>query len=95
MLSPKGERPSEMKVSLLWFTPVLALSALPLLLALSRWLRTSNLRVAPGSARSLTLKETIALDPKRRVHLMECRGRQVMVLTGGAQDVVIGWVPDA
>lgn len=84
-----------MKVSLLWFTPLLALSALPLLLALLRWLGTSGIRAAPGTARALALKETIALDPKRRVHLMECQGRQVMVLTGGAQDVVIGWVPEA
>jgi flagellar protein FliO/FliZ len=43
----------------------------------------------------LTVRETIALDPRRRLHLVQCADRQVILLTGGAQDLVVGWVPDA
>lgn len=46
------------------------------------------------SGRTLILRESIALDPRRRVHLVQCGQRQVMLLTGGAQDVVIGWMQD-
>jgi flagellar protein FliO/FliZ len=46
----------------------------------------------PG--RTLVLRESIALDPRRRVHLVQCGDRQVVLLTGGGQDVVVGWVPD-
>lgn len=46
----------------------------------------------PG--RTLVLRESIALDPRRRVHLVQCGQRQVVLLTGGGQDVVIGWMPE-
>ena len=45
--------------------------------------------------RTLIVCESIALDPRRRIHLVQCGQRQVMLLTGGGQDVVIGWVQDA
>jgi len=35
----------------------------------------------------------IALDSRRRLYLIECQGRRVLLLTGGGQDVVVGW-PD-
>lgn len=44
------------------------------------------------SPRALALKETIALDPRRRVHLVRCGDKHVLLLTGGTQDQVIGWV---
>ena len=40
----------------------------------------------------LTLRESMALDPKRRLHLVQCGSRQVVLLTGGAQDLVVGWI---
>jgi flagellar protein FliO/FliZ len=46
---------------------------------------------APG--RRLAVQEAIAIDPRRRLHLIRCDGRQVLVMTGGAQDVVLGWLP--
>lgn len=46
------------------------------------------------SDRTLVLRESIALDPRRRVHLVQCGQRQVVLLTGGAQDLVIGWIQD-
>ena len=46
---------------------------------------------ATGGGR-LALVETVALDPRRRLMLVRCDGRHVLVMTGGAQDVVVGWV---
>ena len=51
-------------------------------------------RPKPGSGRTLLLRESIALDPRRRVHLVQCGERRVVLLTGGGQDVVIGWMQD-
>ena len=47
-----------------------------------------------GAARTLLLKETIALDPRRRLHVVQCGERQVVLLTGGGQDLVVGWTQD-
>ncbi|MBN8891274.1 MAG: flagellar biosynthetic protein FliO, partial [Rhodospirillales bacterium] len=41
----------------------------------------------------LAVARTLALDPRRRLHLVRCEGRQVLLLTGGAQDIVVGWLP--
>ncbi len=46
-------------------------------------------RMIPG--RKLAVEETIALDPRRRLHLVRCDGRLVLLMTGGAQDLVVGW----
>lgn len=45
------------------------------------------------ASRTLQLRETIALDTRRRVHLIQCGDKQVLVMTGGTGDHVIGWVP--
>jgi hypothetical protein len=42
---------------------------------------------APGL---LTLRGSLALDTRRRLHLVEADGRLALVLTGGTSDVVIG-----
>jgi flagellar protein FliO/FliZ len=55
-------------------------------------LRGWQARTRPG--RTLILQESIALDPRRRIHLVQCKQRQVLLLTGGATDLVIGWVQD-
>jgi flagellar protein FliO/FliZ len=52
-------------------------------------------RTQPRSGRTLILRESIALDPRRRVHLVQCGQRQVVLLTGGGQDLVIGWMQDS
>lgn len=44
--------------------------------------------------RTLILRETVALDPRRRLHLVQCGERQVILLVGGGQDVVVGWMPE-
>jgi flagellar protein FliO/FliZ len=42
-----------------------------------------------GRQRRLALTETIAIDARRRLHLVRCDGRDILVLTGGAQDVML------
>jgi flagellar protein FliO/FliZ len=49
----------------------------------------------PATDRRLALRETMALDNRRRLHLVQCGDRQVVVLTGGAQDLVVGWIEPA
>ena len=46
-----------------------------------------------GSGRQLAVEEAVAIDPRRRLHLVRCGGRQVLVMTGGTQDLVVGWLP--
>ena len=65
------------------------LGALALLL---RGLRSVSQTRAAG--RRLALEEAVALDSRRRVVLLRCDGRHLLLLTGGASDVVIGWLPE-
>jgi len=69
-------------------------AVLLLILAGTRLLQSGLWRPQPRAGRTLVLRETIALDPRRRVHLVQCGQRQVILLTGGGQDVVIGWMQD-
>lgn len=48
-----------------------------------------SIRMGGGRERRLTLSETIALDTRRRLHLVRCDGRDILVLTGGGQDVML------
>lgn len=84
-----------MTVPPLWFGPIIALGFLPLIAALVRWYLSDRLRKPSGTARALKVAETVALDPKRRIHLLDCQGKRVLLLTGGTQDLVVGWLPDA
>ncbi|MBV8400255.1 MAG: flagellar biosynthetic protein FliO [Acetobacteraceae bacterium] len=76
-------------------TALAALAAvLALIWAAQRVARLAGLTSArPASGRRLAVEEAVALDPRRRIHLIRCDERQVLVLTGGAQDVVLGWLP--
>lgn len=46
---------------------------------------------ATGS-RVLVVQDTLLLDQRRRLYLISCEQRRVLLLVGGAQDVVIGWL---
>ena len=77
-----------------WLQAAGALAAVVLLIwLLSRGLRAGGL--APREGRRLAVQEVLALDPRRRLLLLRCDGREVLVLTGGAQDAVLGWLPEA
>ncbi len=77
-----------------------AVAALAAVLALI-WIAGRMARLAgfgaqlqPRSGRILSVEDAVALDGRRRLHLIRCGGRQVMVLTGGTQDLVVGWLPE-
>ena len=70
-----------------------ALAALlvPLWLA-ARALRGGKPLGRPG--RRLGVAEVLALDARRRLVLVRCDGREMLLLTGGGQDAVLGWLPE-
>jgi len=76
------------------------LSALAALLAVIAliWLAARGARLAgftppPATGRTLQTLDSIALDSRRRLHLVACHDRQVLLLTGGTTDLVVGWLP--
>ena len=74
-----------------------ALAALLVVLALI-WLASRGARIAGftprlAKGRTLRVQDCIALDSRRRLHLVACGERDVLLLTGGGTDVVVGWVP--
>jgi flagellar biogenesis protein FliO len=48
---------------------------------------------ADGQA-PIRLRGTLALDTRRRLHLVEAEGRQALILTGGSQDLLLDWRRD-
>jgi flagellar protein FliO/FliZ len=74
-------------------TAAAALAAvLGLILLAARFLRVGGVPRQGGGR--LVAREVLPLDAGRRLHLVQCDGREVLLLTGGAQDVVVGWLPD-
>jgi flagellar protein FliO/FliZ len=54
------------------------------------------LRLArPSAGRRLVLGEALALDRTRRLHLVALDGRELLLLTGGATDLVVTWLPSS
>jgi flagellar biogenesis protein FliO len=62
--------------------------------AAAKLFQLSGWRTQSRTGRTLILRESIALDPRRRIHLIQCGQRQVVLLTGGGQDLVVGWMQD-
>jgi flagellar protein FliO/FliZ len=78
--------------------PTAALTAIAALLAVlgalllaGRAARAAGIGARPG--RRLAVEETLALDGRRRLTLLRCEGRHLLLLTGGAQELVVGWLP--
>jgi len=70
-----------------------ALAAVLLLIVGAARLLRPNTWPRPAQAtKLLVLRESVPLDTRRRLHLVQCGPRQVLLLTGGAQDLVVGWV---
>jgi flagellar protein FliO/FliZ len=63
------------------------LAALVLVL---RGLRAAGMARATG--RRLAVEEAVAIDARRRVVLVRCDGREALLLTGGTQDLMLGWL---
>ena len=45
-----------------------------------------------GKLQRLLIQDTLALDRVRRLHVILCDGKEVLLLTGGTTDVVVGWI---
>jgi flagellar protein FliO/FliZ len=74
---------------------VVALAAVLALIWLTqRILRAGGLAPRSSSGR-LALVSMIALDPRRKIALVRCDNRYLLLLTGGANDLLLGWIPDA
>ena len=72
-----------------------ALAAVLLLVVLAgRLARLTRFARPRGAATGqLRVEEQISLDPRRRLLLVRCDGRRVLLLTG-PQDCVVGWLPE-
>jgi flagellar protein FliO/FliZ len=76
-----------------------ALAAVLALVWLFQWVARSGVwrRLMPrgtaNPARRLAIADALALDPRRRLHLIRCDSQEVLILTGGPQDVLLGWLP--
>lgn len=65
---------------------------LGLILLIGRSLRFTPFARPGSSGRLLVVKDSIALDARRRLHLVQHGDRMVLLLTGGGSDVVVGWL---
>ncbi|MFC0388796.1 flagellar biosynthetic protein FliO [Muricoccus vinaceus] len=74
-----------------WATAAGALAlVLGLLWAVARLARRGGL--ASGAPRRVRVVEATALDGRRRAVILRVDGREALVLTGGPQDVFVGWL---
>lgn len=48
-----------------------------------------------GSGKRLSVQEAVTLDRARRLVVVRCDGRDLLLLTGGGSDQVVGWLPGA
>ena len=55
-----------------------------------------TLRLArPAAGRRLVLGEALPLDRTRRLQLVSCDGRELLLLIGSSSEQVVGWLPPA
>ncbi len=62
------------------------------ILLIGRALRHTTIGKPKSASRLLIVKDTIALDARRRLHLIQHEDRAVLLLTGGETDLVVGWL---
>ncbi len=61
---------------------------LGLIWLIQRMVRAGGIGGGPSTGR-VRLVQSLALDPRRRVVLVECDGQSILVLTGGTTDLVL------
>jgi flagellar protein FliO/FliZ len=75
-----------------WMQAGAALGAVLVLL----WLAARALRatgMAGRAGRRLAVQEVLPVDSRRRLLLVRCDGRELLLMTGGGADAVLGWLP--
>ena len=75
-----------------WYVVAALAAVLGLIWVVKRLVR-GRFGLVQGGAGRMRVAEILALDPRRRVHMIECDGHAVLVLTGGPHDVALGWLP--
>ena len=76
-------------------TTLAALAAVIVMILLARY-GAGLVRLGPRrgpTAGILSLDASLSLDPRRRLSLIGCQGHQLLLLTGGPTDVLLGWLP--
>lgn len=83
-------------MSLSTLLPAIAalLAVLALITLAGRAARLARFARLPAGRR-MTVQDSLALDRARRLVLIRCDGRDLLILTGGAADQVVGWLPEA
>jgi flagellar protein FliO/FliZ len=80
-------------------TTLTALAALAVVLGLvwlaSRAARWGGLAPRTGGGRRLAVQDVLTLDARRRLTLVRCDDHSVLLLTGGGEDLVVGWMTQA
>ncbi|MGC1410895.1 MAG: hypothetical protein WA864_18360 [Acetobacteraceae bacterium] len=71
---------------------VALLAVLGLIWLAGRAARFGGMARRPTTGGLLSVQDVLALDARRRLHLIKCDQRRVLLLTGGAHDVVVGWL---
>ena len=67
------------------------LAVLAALLLAGRAARAAGIGQRLG--RRLSIEESLQLDGRRRLLRLRCDARRLLLVTGGAQDVSLGWLP--
>lgn len=74
-------------------TAAVALAAvLALIFVAGRLARFGGIAQRSDGTRILVVQDVLHLDQRRRLYLISCGQRRVLLLTGGAQDRVVGWL---
>jgi flagellar protein FliO/FliZ len=75
-------------------TAIAALAAVLLLILVAGRLARMTKFVRPRGvgANRMTIQDALVLDPRRRLLMIDCDGRSLLLLTG-PQDQVVGWLP--
>jgi flagellar protein FliO/FliZ len=68
-----------------------SLAAVVIMALLAGRLVRARLRLPPQQPGALRLRATLALDTRRRLHLVETEAGPVLILTGGGSDSLLPW----
>jgi flagellar biogenesis protein FliO len=65
---------------------------LALIFIAGRLARFGGIAQRSAGTRALVVQDVLPLDQRRRLYLISCEQRRVLLLIGGNQDQVVGWL---
>ncbi len=57
-----------------------------------RLLRFARSATSAPMGKRLAITDSLALGPRRRLLVIRCDGKDLLLLTGGTQDLMLGWL---